>query len=336
MGKDARLRLPDYFAILDGKKTARYLKCKNTRISANLNADEEALWRLHDQTVDGTLKFEPVPDEKATSLLELKAELATKMLAHCEMCERRCRADRSAGKKGACGVLSPRIASEFMHRGEEPELTPSYTIFFSGCTFKCVFCQNWDISQSPEAGAKFSPKTVSEWISRRQGRNVNWVGGEPTPDLAFILEVLGFATKDVPQVWNSNMYMSEMAMKLLDGVIDMYLADFKYGNNECAGRLSKVENYWEVATRNHALANNQCEMIIRHLVMPGHVECCTLPVLKWIAEKLDTSRVRVNVMDQYRPEYRADEHGDINRKLAPGEFGKAIRFAEELDLDLVV
>jgi putative pyruvate formate lyase activating enzyme len=333
--KCARLRLPGYYSILDGKRSARYLDCKKILISADLKAETGSLWRIHNQVVGSTLKFESVPAEKAVSLLDLKTELARRMLAGCAMCERKCGADRSLGKKGACGVLGPKIASEFMHWGEEPELVPSYTIFFSGCTFRCAFCQNWDISQSPDAGAAFSPETVGEWIERRQGRNVNWVGGEPTPNLAFILQVLGRAGKNIPQIWNSNMYMSEKTMALLDGVIDLYLADFKYGNSGCAERLSDVKGYWEAATRNHATANRQCEMLIRHLVMPGHLECCTMPVLRWISDTLDTNKVRVNVMDQYRPVYRAGEHADIDRRLKPKEFRKAVNYADELGLDLV-
>jgi putative pyruvate formate lyase activating enzyme len=200
-----------------------------------------------------------------------------------------------------------------------------------------VYCQNWDISQNPEGGIKVSPEVVSKMISHQvsSARNTNWVGGDPTSNLAYILEVLSFCDAPIPQVWNSNMYLSVEAMKLLDGVIDVYLTDFKYGNDACAQRLSNVQNYFKIVKRNHKLANKQCELIIRHLVLPNHVECCTKVILKWIAENLDITKVRVNVMDQYHPDWKAWEYKDINRRLKISEFAEAINYGKELGLNLV-
>jgi len=248
--------------------------------------------------------------------LDLKAELAKRALSSCDLCERRCGADRAAGEKGHCGVLEARICSEFLHMGEEPDLVPSYTIFFAGCTFNCVFCQNWDISTRPEAGAMVEPEDLATMIEARargdahgrsgpagRARNVNWVGGDPTSNLHFIFDVLRRCNANIPQVWNSNMYMTEKTMRLLDGVVDIYLTDFKYGNDMCAERLSNAKGYMGIVTRNHLLARNQAEVIIRHLVLPNHFKCCTEPVLRWISENLRD--VKVNVMAQYRPEHRA-------------------------------
>ena len=121
--KGARLRLPGYYSILDGKRNSKYLDCKKNIISADLKAETDSLWHIHNQVIDGTLKFEYVPAGKAVSLLDLKIELAQRMLAGCAMCERKCGVDRSVGKKGACGVLGSKIASEFMHWGEETART---------------------------------------------------------------------------------------------------------------------------------------------------------------------------------------------------------------------
>jgi putative pyruvate formate lyase activating enzyme len=128
------------------------------------------------------------------------------------------------------------------------------------------------------------------------------------------------------------MYLTERTMELLEGVVDVYLTDFKYGNNECAKRLSNVDNYWDIVSRNHKIARSQCEMIIRHLVLPNHFECCTRPVLQWISENLKD--VRVNVMDQYRPEFNAYEHKDLTRKLKSSEFERALKLALDLGLSL--
>jgi putative pyruvate formate lyase activating enzyme len=332
--------LSRYFRILDGESEAQYLISKRTGLNAGLTCEDDTLWPIHGAHTQGE-----VPTHGPTTLLDLKAELARRMLRSCDLCERRCAADRSAGQKGHCGVLEARVCSEFLHVGEEPDLVPSYTVFFAGCTFNCVFCQNWDISTRPDSGTRIEPEELAAMIEVRAGgagrgggglrgraRNVNWVGGDPTPNLLFILDVLRHCRANLPQVWNSNMYVTEKSLGLLSGVIDVYLTDFKYGNDACAERLSNVTDYMRIVTRNHVLARRQAEMIIRHLVLPNHFECCTAPVLRWISENLDD--VKVNVMAQYRPEHRAREHPDIDRPLRMSEYRAAIDLAEELGLDL--
>ncbi len=329
----AKSTLPNYFKILEGKKTASYIKCKKLPVKLDLSCDEDRLWEAHEGALE-RLGNSVTTDSPRTSLLDLKLKLARQMLLGCELCERRCNANRLKGKAGHCGVLQSRISSEFIHWGEEPELVPSHTIFFSGCTFNCVFCQNWDISQNPKNGDIMSPRRIAELIERRDEstRNVNWVGGDPTSNLPFIIESLTYCDVNKPQVWNSNLYLSEKSMTLLDGMVDVYLTDFKYGNNECAKRLSNVTNYWEIITRNHTIARTQCEMIIRHLVLPGHFKCCSKPILEWIAENL--TNVRVNVMDQYRPEYNAYDYEELSRGLDKGEFMHAYKLADTLGLNL--
>ena len=321
--------LSDYFRILRGERNANYLESKQLEIDFDLNAQEEKLWETHDEVV-GKKKENPF-----LSLFDLKLEISKRMLEKCRFCERRCYVNREKGQKGYCGVLKSKIASEFIHMGEEPELVPSYTIFFSGCTFNCVFCQNWDISQYPEAGIYVEPRVMAKLIEQRKNniKNLNWVGGEPTPNLPYILEVLSYSSVNLPVIWNSNMYMSEETMKLLNNIVDVYLTDFKYGNDDCAKKLSNIENYFNIVSRNHRIANQQCDVIIRHLVLPNHVECCSKPVLKWIAENL--RNVKVNVMAQYRPEHKAKEYPEINRRITKEEFDEAVNFAEELGLDLV-
>ncbi|MCK5253035.1 MAG: radical SAM protein, partial [Thermoplasmata archaeon] len=150
------------------------------------------------------------------------------------------------------------------------------------------------------------------------------------PNVPFILRTLRVleTVKPRPQVFNSNMFMTEETLALLDGVVDVYLTDFKYGNDVCATRLSHVEGYFGVVSRNHALASKQAELLVRHLVLPNHVECCSIPVLNWLAEEIGP--LRVNVMDQYRPVYNAREHRDINRRPTTDEYRKARGHAESL------
>ncbi|MEM4161033.1 MAG: radical SAM protein, partial [Thermoplasmata archaeon] len=241
------------------------------------------------------------------------------------------------GKKGFCGVLKPKIASEFLHFGEEPMLVPSHTIFFAGCTFRCIFCQNWDISQYPENGVTIAPEEVAAIIRARHtvSLNVNWVGGEPTPNLPFILDVLCLLDINIPQIWNSNMYMSSETVKLLDGIVDLYLPDFKYGNNDCAWRLSGVKNYIEVVLRNHRAAKRQGDMLIRHLVMPGHVECCSIPFLDLIHKELEKKNMMLNIMDQYRPEYKAYDFPGMDRRITQREYTTVLKYAKNLGFSCV-
>lgn len=334
--------LSRYYEILEGEARARYLHTKERRVDVDLNGSEDGLWKAHDSTLQRDTSPDMIRD--GSSLLNVKIELARRISENCMLCERRCGAKRKEGKKGHCGVLEPRINSEFLHMGEEPDLIPSYTIFFSGCTFNCVFCQNWDISTRPDSGVEISPKLLARKIKSKEmargvgrgifghARNVNWVGGDPTSNLPFILEVLRECEANLPQVWNSNMYLTEESMRLLNGVVDVYLTDFKYGNDACAKRLSNAPDYMRIISRNHLLGRVHAEMIIRHLVLPSHVECCTRPVLTWIAENLKD--VKVNVMAQYRPEHRAMDFPEIARSLKMSEYNAALEIAESLGLEL--
>jgi putative pyruvate formate lyase activating enzyme len=136
---------------------------------------------------------------------------------------------------------------------------------------------------------------------------------------------------NVPVVWNSNTYYSPETAQLLAEFADIYLLDFKYGPGDCAQRISDAPNYWEVCTRNHLEAKKHGELIIRVLVLPNHLECCAKPILNWIADKLGTE-TRVNVMFQYRPEWRAHEIPELRRRLTKDEMEKAIQLAEKTGL----
>ena len=131
-------------------------------------------------------------------------------------------------------------------------------------------------------------------------------------------------------VWNSNMYTSAEAMELLDGVIDVYLGDFRYGNDACARELSDVDDYFAVVTRNFASAFGSAEVMLRHLVLPGHLECCTRPVMEWTARNMPG--VYFNLMFQYRPGYRAGLHPGIDRRLSAEEMRTAGVMAAEYGL----
>src|SRR5674476_1356321 len=210
-----------------------FRKTQLTYTNADLNGSTDDLWQIHDRFAKGGQHSDGVV---SPSLLDLKIEIAQRKYQNSQFCERRCLTDRIK-RPGFCGVLGSKYSSEFLHYGEERELVPSHTIFFTGCTFKCVFCQNRDIAYHPNAGVVCDPQVLARRIYARSmagSRNVNWVGGDPTPHICMILETTrALATLEresgvdarllnVPMVFNSNAYYSTEAHKLLDGVIDVY------------------------------------------------------------------------------------------------------------------
>lgn len=345
---EVKTRLRHYYGVMRGVRPAKYRVAKRVPVELEKGASLEDMWRIHDERVEefnglySAVADDPSRIENMSvpsySLLDLKADIALKIAEECKLCEWKCGVNRLKGEKGVCGLSGEvRVASAFLHMGEEAPLVPSGTIFFTGCSFKCVFCQNWDISTNPLNGVAVSPKelaAIAVRLYREGARNINYVGGNPDQQLHVILASLRYMDANVPLLWNSNMYMSLNSLKLLADLIDIWLPDFKYGNDECALRLSKVPRYFEVVSRNHKIAYEHGDMIIRHLVLPGHVECCTKPVLKWIAE--NCPRALVNIMDQYRPEHLValypEKYPNIARRPSAEELEEAYRCADELGI----
>ena len=340
-----RFSLKRYFEILANKKYAKFLLAK--KLPANFNPEDptKKLWEIHEKLTEEYVEFEKKVDgenlnlenlpQPEKSYLDLKIELAKRIMENCHFCVRRCGVNRLKGELGACRCGNKiAVSTYFEHVGEEPELVPSGTIFTCGCTMRCLHCQNWSISQWYEEGETYEPQELAKIVEKlwRNGcRNVNLVGGDPTPWLKIWLETFREVKVNIPVVWNSNSYYSLETAKLLVGFADVYLLDFKYGKNECAIRISSAPKYVETAKTNHLYALKYGELIIRILVLPQHVECCVKPILKWIVENLG-EWVRVNIMDQYRPEWKAHEVPELRRRLLPSEFKEALNYAKTLGL----
>ena len=285
-------------------------------------------------------------NEKKANFLQADLESLIKeileILKSCELCERKCKVNRINGEKGYCKAPNYiLISSEFLHFGEEYFLVPSHTIFFMGCNFSCIYCQNWEISHWYERGYSITPKELANIIIRRikQGaKNVNFVGGDPLPYLKNILEVLLILKEkkvNIPIVWNSNFYHTAKVSEILNEIVDLYLPDFKYGNNNCARDLSNVRNYFETITRNLlGIDFDRADLCIRHLILPNHIYCCSFKILDWIYRNIKDNCI-VNLMDQYRPCFRAGEREDINRIISHKKFSAVIKKAKELGLNYI-
>jgi len=160
-------------------------------------------------------------------------------------------------------------------------------------------------------------------------RNVNFV--TPTPHAHIVLKIIREIVVNTPVIWNSNRYHSPDIAEIFEGVVDIYLGDFKYGNNLCAQKYSQIKRYLEVVQPNFEFAYETAEVLIRHLVLPGHLECCTRQITEWIAKK--TPHVRFNLMFQYHPCYQAFEYLELRRQLTPEEKTKAIYIVRETGIE---
>jgi putative pyruvate formate lyase activating enzyme len=265
----------------------------------------------------------------------------------CNLCPRNCNAERSAESYGYCGVGSlPKIARIAPHYDEEPVLSGSRgagTIFFCGCSLRCVYCQNFLIS-SLDTGRYITPYQLSEEYRRLEDmgvHNIEFV--TPTHYIDAILESLSYYRPKLPLVYNSSGYEKIESLRRLEGIIDIYLPDFKYSDNALARRLSSCPDYVENATAaiGEMLRQTgepiirdglmQKGVIIRHLVLPAHVKN-SLGVLEWIKEHFGTS-TPVSLMSQYFPAGRAADYPDINRRITSREYQKVLDHLYALGLD---
>lgn len=283
--------------------------------------------------------------------LSKRVELAWQHMKKCDLCARYCRVDRITGLKGViCRTGEEAIVHSFgPHHGEEDPLRGwlgSGTIFFSHCNLRCVFCQNWEISHKG-IGKPVSPDAIADMMLSLQSQgchNINLVS--PSHVVAQVLAAVEIAAGKglkLPLVYNTGGYDSPEALALLDGVIDIYMTDMKYGNSGTAHHFSRIRNYvpvnraavkemhrqvGDLALNKSGIA--QRGMLIRHLVLPGFQEE-TEKVLVYIAEEI-SANTYLNLMEQYHSCYRADDYPPLDRPLSREEYEHAVGIAKEVGL----
>jgi len=281
-----------------------------------------------------------------------RVELALSKLGDCVLCPRDCHADRLADKFAVCrSGRYVRVSSYFPHFGEEDCLRGtrgSGTIFFSGCNLRCVFCQNFEVSWQVE-GEITSPAKLGAMMLELQARgchNINLV--TPEHVVPQILEALLTAVEGglrLPLVYNTSAYDSLDSLKLMNGVVDIYMPDFKFWNPEMARHYIRAPNYPEAARRAIKEMHRQVGplvldetglalrgLLLRHLVMPGNI-AGTRQIVHWIARQIGPDTY-VNVMLQYCPAGKVSnkEHAEINRSITLEEFREALEVASEAGL----
>jgi len=297
------------------------------------------------------------------------------ILESCTLCPRRCKVNRLAGKLGFClSGTEVVISSAGPHYGEEPPISGSKgsgAIFFTGCNLRCLFCQNYQISQeyeghpvnpvrSPLPLAKASRRNVGATsngvkietlagmmlsLENQRCHNINLVS--PTHFVPQILEALLIAVEKgltLPLVYNTNGYDTIETLKLLDGIIDIYLPDIKYSDNKYAKEYSGVKNYVKYnrlalkemfrQVGNLIIDENgiaQRGVLIRHLVLPERI-AGSFESLDFIAEEI-SKEAHISLMSQYHPCYKADKHPVVNRRLKKAEYDEVVEYAEKSGLE---
>lgn len=282
--------------------------------------------------------------------LGARKDQAWERLRVCDLCAHECGVDRLAGKRGVCkSDDTVQISSYGPHFGEEDPLVGTHgsgTIFFTGCNLRCVFCQNWDISQM-RVGHTISVSELADIMVELQDmrcHNINFV--TPTHYMPHILAALVIACErglEVPLVYNCGGYESLTALKLLDGVIDIYMPDVKYADPDTGLRYSRAKDYPRVVKAalkemHRQVGDLQIDedgiawrgLLVRHLVLPGGL-AGTAQIVRFIAEEI-SSDTYINIMAQYRPEYRAREHPPLDRAITRREYEEAVRLAREAGL----
>ncbi len=270
--------------------------------------------------------------------LNSRAKSALARLEKCDLCPNDCGVNRLEGQVGLCGAgAKAKIASYNLHFGEEPAISGtrgSGTIFFSRCTMKCAYCQNWPISHKGN-GIEYDAAGLAGImleLQKRGAHNINFV--TPTHYMPRILEALPIAAEggfNIPIVYNTSGYETLSALKLLDGVVDVYLPDMRYSDDGLAKKYSKARKY---VSYNRAAIKEMFRqaglletdgggvaergLIIRHLVLPDNI-AGTDDVMKFIAEELSPD-VSISLMDQYFPTYESADYPEINRKITEEEY----------------
>jgi putative pyruvate formate lyase activating enzyme len=257
------------------------------------------------------------------SWLAVKQELARRLLGPvCGLCARGCAADRRAGESGFCGLGDTwRPAAVTRLWGEEAELgRPGLALAARGCGLRCAFCyrpEYWPAQPAIEPPQPLPP--AEHW---------HFLGGNPDESLPGILDWLAPQEEPRPVVWNTHAYLRPAGTALLEGLADAVVADLKFGPGDCAQRLAGVTGYWPAATRALAtLARFELRLIVRHVALPGHLECCAQPAAAWARAHLPAARVRV--LPQYEPFGAARRGPELGRRLSSAELAAVAALGDD-------
>jgi len=296
------------------------------------------------------IKFIPAYLKLPSAELQRRADIARDRMKNCDLCARECHIDRLAGELGTCktGLLA-KVSSYGAHLGEEDPLrgwNGSGTVFFARCNLRCQFCQNHDISQS-DAGEEITARKLTDIMLALQGsgcHNINLVS--PSHVVPQILEALVLASNSglrLPLVYNTGGYDSIETLKLLDGIVDIYMPDMKYASGTNAKKYSNARNYpavnrLAVQEMHRQVGDLQIDerglatrgLLVRHLILPRNL-AGTRQIVQYLAAEISPNTY-LNLMDQYHPAYNAHRYPEINRRINSREYRQALQMTKEAGL----
>jgi putative pyruvate formate lyase activating enzyme len=266
-----------------------------------------------------------------------RAQAARAALADCQLCAHHCGVNRLAGEQGLCHAgAEARVFSTQLEVGDELELLPTFAIALSGCDLRCSFCITGAESWNPRVGEPLCTATLAaqaEAAMKTGARTAMILGGEPTVHLPAALEIVAVLPPSLRLIWKTNAHGTALARTWLEGLFDVWLADYKFGNDHCAERLAGVPRYQNVVRENLAWASHHSELIVRHLLMPGHVDCCWEPIARWLAAELPA--VKVSLRSGFWPAWRATNHPELSRPFSLTELQSAWTIARSYSLRLI-
>jgi len=255
----------------------------------------------------------------------------------CRICPLNCRINRHIDQTGNCGVgLNSKIFNAYILAGETKEIAPTYAIYFAGCNMQCLFCsvgeQNKHLDYSDkkkdysDIDDGFINKVRKE-IGEAKPKTIGFIGGEPTIHLYSILDLIQRLKPDLPLVLFTNLYYKPHINQILLDVFDYIIGDCHYGNGKCGRSISKADDYFQTAVQN--ISKIGYKLILRHLLLPGHLECCFKPLANWL--NINQPDMTLHLLTSYVP--YTDQHG-LGRRLSPQEIMQAIEFAQSVGLKI--
>lgn len=279
----------------------------------------------------------PPPRLGRQILASQRQRAAQAALAECHLCAHHCGCDRLRGERGLCAAgADARVFSAQAEVSDELEFIPSYAVALSGCDLRCSFCITGAQSWNPRAGEPFDAPVLASRARAalaKGARSIMILGGEPTVHLPSALELVSHLPEDARLIWKTNGHGTAIARELLADLFDVWLVDYKFGNDDCARRLAGIRDYTRVLQENLRWAAEESDLVIRHLLMPGHLDCCWRPVAAWIAAHLPA--VRVNLRAGFWPAWRARRHPELRQPAPPADVQQAWEIAREAGLHLI-
>ncbi len=265
----------------------------------------------------------------------LRAADADAAMRECRLCGWDCGVDRTGGPAGHCRAgAHPLVFQNRLEWVGEARLIPTRLINFSGCNFRCSFCLTGRDSQDAGRGKPLDMAALARSLQddAPHYRTVTIEGGETSIFLPDALRVAALVPDGVPVVWKTNAYSSDVALAMLRGCIDVFLADYKFGNDACAMALAGVPDYLAHVRRNLRWGRGHSDLIVRHLVMPGHVRCCLAPVLTWL--KAEMPEVKLSLVNGFTPLWNSKRNPELLNPLSEDERQMAQDLVSESGLEL--